>query len=126
MCGLAVWFMLQFAALPVAAEALPATGVAALLAAAANASAFGGAGTSWADRPSCWCHLIGLQHQCEIDDSGRLSSSKAALLHDAASVLLMDVSGTYSMHDSSRNGTTPVWQGGAACQQPFRWDDSSM
>lgn len=36
--------MPQFAALPVAAEALPATGVAALLAAAANASAFGGAG----------------------------------------------------------------------------------
>jgi hypothetical protein len=51
---LAVWFMLQFAALPVAAEALPATGVAALLAAAANASAFGGAGTAWFDRPG-WC-----------------------------------------------------------------------
>lgn len=34
----------QFAALPFAAEALPATGAQALLSAAANAAAFGGAG----------------------------------------------------------------------------------
>jgi hypothetical protein len=36
----------QFAALPIAAEALPATSPAALLLAAANAAAFGGAGTA--------------------------------------------------------------------------------
>jgi hypothetical protein len=43
--------LLQFAALPIPAEALPATGPAALLSAAANAAAFNGAGAPY----GCCC-----------------------------------------------------------------------
>jgi hypothetical protein len=64
----------------VAAEALPATDVAALLAAAANASAFGGAGnTNDLGRPPGW------QNAIDNDLTGTLHSHLAACFSKAES-----------------------------------------